>query len=189
MKKATTILIGCALLIGLWVGSLLLQKHYESAERERLLERCRQAVHDAKTTGRPTIFHLQAIPMLASDAECQEKTTSLDFALFEIDEVDLAGVKKLRNLKKMFFYCSYPDDILDAAQGMPSVEELSFELCGDSDRAMDLLKTFPNLQRVSYEQVMPQKKVDFLKKTLPMVEFAEFCTPENEKAARESNGA
>jgi hypothetical protein len=74
-------------------------------------------------------------------------------------------------VKRIVFYsCGGADDLLHAMKGMPSVEDLYFEVSGLSDDGVRVLGTFPNLKKVHFEQVIDREREKLLRDTLPGVE-------------------
>ena len=133
---------------------------------------------EAVREGMPVIVNVyEAIPALAADDLCCQQVTRLNFSILlePLEEpFDLSPIRKLANLRYMYFYCGDSFPVLQAAAGMESLEELNFELCGSSPEEIELLTTFPNLKKVTYSQCMSQEEIDKLHELLPQVEFCDY---------------
>jgi hypothetical protein len=117
-----------------------------------------------------TIFDPLLLEMLASDTDCVANLTTLCFSMADLSSREVASAGKLVNVKKIVFYsCHGADDVLTAMQGLPSVEELYFEVSGISDDGVRRLAAFPNLRNVRFEQVIDEQREDLLRETLPGV--------------------
>lgn len=185
--------IGCALFV---VAAFAIRSGCEHARQEALAKakaREREAIQYAIERGQKSqqvpVSYQEVIPAIAEDEECCEKVQSLYVSLWDLDfdpHFDYSPIQKLKNLREIYFYCTYSEEVLKAAEGMESIEELGFELSGPSVEGIDLLASFPNLKKVTFEQVMSREEIDKLEATLPGVELGITATEESEAAIRDA---
>ncbi|QDU57092.1 hypothetical protein [Aeoliella mucimassa] len=166
--------VGTLLVFGVMLLRERSLRAIEADQRARAAKYATSAVAHAKESGNTYVFYWEMLTALAADEECREKVTSLEFSLGRepFDEpFDYSVIRQLTNLKRIYFYCGGSEQALKAAQGMESIEEFSFELCGSSPEEIEMLATFPKLKKVSYSQVMRQSTIDHLKELLPGVDL------------------
>ncbi|WP_425398697.1 hypothetical protein [Aeoliella sp.] len=185
--------IGCALFV---VAALAIRSGCEHARQEALakakareLQSAQEAVEEGRASQDVYVSCQEIIPAIAADEACCKNIQSLYFWLLDMDydpNFDYSPIQKLENLREIHFYCTYSEDVLKAAEGMESIEELGFELSGPSLEGIDLLASFPNLKKVTFEQVMSREEIDKLEATLPGVELGITATEESEAAIRDA---
>jgi hypothetical protein len=98
------------------------------------------------------VFDQLLVEMLASDEQCIANLTHLKFIDADLSDPRYEAVAKLKKLRTLHFYSCYDaEKLLAAMQGMPSVEEITFDSMRESKERERLLETFPNLKKVNYE--------------------------------------
>jgi hypothetical protein len=154
----------CALLAIVLVAGLVWSAR-QSAERSRreLAEQvatyAREDFQGVKRgQHRASIWTADQIVMLAADADCIRNATAIDFGMNEINGPGIREVNKLVNVQKATFYCLPTDDILAAMEGMPNVEELSFDSTGPSEKSIRVFGAFPKLKKLRFSFLNPESE-------------------------------
>lgn len=167
---------GCVVITGVIVALLgvsfavLIILGRGASERQRAA-RVESQFNDAQ--GRSVAHVLmdpEVINKLADDEESAEALVDLSLSSINFRDADVASVRKLAKVKKVYIYsCSHAEDFLRALQGSHAIEELSFDTTVLNDDGFQLLATYPNLRKVRFTYIADKNRVDQLRATIPNV--------------------
>lgn len=101
-----------------------------------------------------SIYQVETFVMLADDAECKDRVTSIAFWSCDLSDHRFHRVKELANVKNMHFYaCQDVNKVLAAAADLESLEALSFDTIRASDVSPDLLANLSGLSKLHFDSV------------------------------------
>lgn len=174
-------LAGILLAIALAVGFVWTALHSaEEARRHReetLAAYARKEVARVKSGEHAaSLWNADQIRMLAADPDCVRNLATLHCMMDERTGPGVSELKKLVNVRHITFYSLDTDQVLAAAKGMPSIEELSFSSTGPSDESIRSFAAFPNLKKLRFD-FLDQQRERLIRETVPAVEI-ELPPPE-----------
>jgi hypothetical protein len=163
--------ITIAAMVALFAGLLVMVKRGgEEARRhqaEELARHAREEFQRAKAGSQTaSLWNAELIGMLAADADCIRNIRTLNCGDYELTGPAVSELKKLVNVRYITFYCSNSDNILAAAKGMPSIEELSFDSTSPSEQSIRSFVHLPNLKKLHFT-FLDGERERLLRKILP----------------------